>query len=374
MVRGFPLRLTAILACAWMFVLAVPARAQAQKTDRDIKVSSIDFEGNQTFAPAILKTVIQTRKASRWPWSRFQAFDQRRLDADVARLRAFYHDRGFPEAQVRVGKVTVSTGGDSVALQFVIEERSPLLIRTLVVEGLEGLPPAITEPAATLPVKPGDRRDNALLLAARNQLSALLRENGYPHVHVEIQERSAQPDAADLAIIVTPGPETRFGTLTMNGLKSMKQVVVHRAVTFNEGDLYRESEVNRSLRRLASLQALEFVNLAPDAAARESHAAVLPMVVTLAEGRRHRFEVGVGYGTEDRFRTSFEWRNVNFAGNASQLVFNAKYSRLQRGAGFGYDHPYLLPRGGTLNAQAGAWWTYEPTFHSRTAGGRVGVR
>ncbi|HUR21859.1 MAG TPA: BamA/TamA family outer membrane protein, partial [Vicinamibacterales bacterium] len=29
---------------------------------------------------------------------------------------------------------------------------------------------------------------------------------------------------------------------------------------------------------------------------------------------------------------------------------------------------------GTLNAQAGAWWTYEPTFHSRTAGGRVGVR
>src|SRR5688572_6586824 len=367
--------------------LAVPA--WAQQTGRDIKVKSIAFEGNQTFAAGVLQTAIQTRKASWWPWSRFQAFDQRRLDADLSRLRAFYHDRGFPEVDVRLGEVTVSPDGDSVSLRFVIEEGPPLLISSIVVEGLEGLPPAITEPAAGLQLKPGDRRDNALLLGARNELIALLRENGYPHVRVEILERAPQTDAAPvgtavipngaqggvhLAIVVTPGPETRFGSLTMNGLKSMKQVVVHRAVTFNEGELYREREVNRSLRRLASLQALEFVNLVPEAAARESHAAVLPMVVTLAEGRRHRFEFGVGYGTEDRFRTSFEWRNVNFAGNASQLVFSAKYSALLRGAGFGYDHPYLLPTGGTLNAQAGAWWTYEPTFHSRTAGGRFGVR
>ena len=386
MVPTFHIRLIAFLALVWMVAVAAPARAQ--QTDRDIKVSSVTFEGNQTFAAGILKTVIQTRKAGWWPWSRFQPFDQRRVDADVSRLRAFYHDRGFPEVKVRLGEFTISKDGDSIALRFVIEEGAPLLIRTLTVEGLEGLPPAVTEPAARLPLKAGDRRDNALLLGARNELTAVLRENGYPHVRVEIQERAPQPDAApvtdaapvkvqdgvDLAIVVTPGPETRFGTLTMNGLKGLKQVVVHRAVTFNEGELYRESEVNRSLRRLASLQALEFVNLVPDAAARESHAAVLPMVVTLAEGKRHRFEFGVGYGTEDRFRASFEWRNVNFKGNASQLVFNAKYSSLLRGAGFGYDHPYLLPTGGTLNAQAGAWWTYEPTFHSRTAGGRFGVR
>ena len=388
MVSAVQVRLLMTLACAWMAAFAVPATVEAQQTDRDIKVSSIAFEGNQTFPTATLKTVIQTRQASKWPWSRFQAFDQRRLDADVSRLRAFYHDRGFPDVQVRLGEFTVSSDGDSISLRFVIEEGLPLLIRTLVVEGLDGLPPAITEPASRLQLKPGDRRDNALLLGARNELVALLRENGYPHVHVEIQERTPQtgsPAATDvvngavkegvhLAIVVTPGPETRFGALTMNGLRGMKQVVVHRAVTFNPGELYRESEVNRSLRRLASLQALEFVNLAPEAAARESHAPVLPMVVTLAEGRRHRFEFGVGYGTEDRFRSSFEWRNVNFAGNASQLVFNAKYSSILRGAGFGYDHPYLLPTGGTLTAQAGAWWTFEHTFHSRTAGGRFGVR
>ncbi len=212
-------RLIVVLASAWMASIAVPALAQ--EAARDIRVSSLAFAGNQTFAAPVLKTVIQTRQGSRWPWSRFQPFDQRRLDADVSRLRAFYHDRGFPDVRVRLGEVTVSLDGGSVSMRFVIEEGAPLLIRTLSVEGLEGLAPAITEAAARLHLKPGDRRDNAMLLGARNELTGLLREHGYPHAHVEIHEGALPPDEAvqggvDLVIKVTPGPETRFGALVIN--------------------------------------------------------------------------------------------------------------------------------------------------------------
>ena len=70
MVRTFYTRLFVVLACAWMAGLAVPA--WAKQTERDIKVKSIAFEGNQTFAAGVLQTVIQTRKASWWPWSRFR--------------------------------------------------------------------------------------------------------------------------------------------------------------------------------------------------------------------------------------------------------------------------------------------------------------
>jgi outer membrane translocation and assembly module TamA len=43
------------------------------------------------------------------------------------------------------------------------------------------------------------------------------------------------------------------------------------------------------------------------------------------------------------------------------------------GAGFGYEHPYLLPTGGSLSATAGAWWTNEATFESRSLGGRFSI-
>lgn len=368
--------MVAVTACAVVCLSAGvrPAAAQSAREQRDVKVTSLSFEGNQTFPDKTLRTVVQTRRASRWPWARWVPFDQRRLDADLSRLTAFYRDQGFPDVRVRLGEVTVSKDGRSMALTIAIDEGVPLVVGAARVEGLEGLTEFIARPAAVLPFATGDRRDSAQLLAVRNRIVGLLREHGYPYGRVEIEEAPAAAGVVDLLIRVVPGPETRFGALTMTGLNEMKQVVIHRAVSFNEGDLYQESEVARSQRRLAVLPAFEFVNLVPDAEARAALAPVLPMNVTVTEAKRHRFEVGVGYGTEDRWRGSFEWRNLNFLGNASQLQANAKYSTVLRGAGFGYEHPYLLPSGGTLSAQAGAWWAQEAIFSSRNIGGQFSVR
>jgi outer membrane protein assembly complex protein YaeT len=373
MLRVSLVRVIAATALAAACMSAGAEAAQTAQPRKDIKVSSLAFEGNTTFPDEILRTVIQTRQASRWPWAHWVPFDQRRLDADLSRLRAFYADQGFPDSRVRLGEVKVSADGNSISIHIVIEEGAPLVVGEVRLEGLEGLPEVIARPAAELPFKAGDRRDNAQLLGVRNRIVGLLREHGRPFGKVEIEEIGAAAGVVDLVIRVTAGPETHFGALTIMGLAETKQVVVHRAVTFNPGDLYRESEVNRSQRRLATLQAFDFVNLVPEAAAREAITPVLPMTITVTEAKRHRYEVGVGYGTEDRARGSFEWRNLNFLGNASQLIANAKYSTVLRGAGFGYEHPYLLPSGGTLSARAGAWWTKEAIFDSRTAGGQFTI-
>ncbi len=362
------------LAAACLMAGVRPAAAQPARGSRDVRVASLSFEGNKTFPDKTLRTVVQTRQAGWWPWTRWVPFDQRRLDADLSRLRAFYTDQGFPDVSVRLGDVAVSADGRSIRLRIDIDEGAPLVVGAARVDGLEGLTEFIARPAAELPFRAGDRRDSAQLVAVRNRIVGLLREYGYPYGRVAIEETSAAPGTVDLLIRVTPGPETRFGALTMTGLEEMKQVVIHRAVSFNEGDLYQESEVTRSQRRLAVLPAFEFVNLVPEPEARAAMAPVLPMNVTVTEAKRHRFEVGVGYGTEDRWRGSFEWRNLNFLGTASQLVANAKYSTVLRGGGFGYEHPYLLPSGGTLSAQAGAWGTQEAIFKSRNVGGQFSVR
>ncbi len=70
----------------------------------------------------------------------------------------------------------------------------------------------------------------------------------------------------------------------------------------------------------------------------------------------HPWEAGRG---DDAETVRVSGRHVNFFGNASQLVANAKYSTVLRGAGFGYEHPCLLPTGGSLSVRAGAWWTNE---------------
>jgi len=314
----------------------------------------------------------------RWPWSDWSPFDLRRLTADLDRLRAFYDDRGFPTAQVQLDEQTLSEDGRSIRLRIVIQEGAPQRIGSVSVTGIETLPGELSNPIrSSIPAAglgPGVRRDRGQLLIARSRILGLLRDQGYPHARVEIIETASDATTMVVELQTVSGPETYFGAISVVGLKKLKQVVVFRAVTFDPGDLYRESDVNKSQRRLANLRAFEFVNLTPQTEARDAKADVLPMTVKVAEARSHRFELRAGYGTEDRVHGSVEWRNLKFFGNASQLVATANDSTVLRGGGFGYEHPYLWPSGGSLSARAWAWWTHETTFTSRNAGGQVTVR
>lgn len=343
-----------------------------------IRVAALSFEGAESFSAADLQRVIETRPGGRWPWSRSRGFDEAVFERDLDRLRAFYRDRGFDDAQVRIAEIDLADDQRSVRLRIAIDEGTPRLVTeavvTLVGVSDDTFPADLRTRLESLDAGQGRPRTVATLAQVRESALALLREDGYPHAAVEILEEPGEaPRTTRTRVQITPGPETRFGDLAMVGLQRTKQVVVWRALTFRPGDRYRESDVLKSQRRLNQLGAFEFAHLAPDPAAEDSEAAVLPMVATLAEARPHRFEFGVGYGTEDRWRGAFEWRNTNFFGNGSQWVGNAKYSTVLRGAGFGYDHPYLLPSGGTLDVRAGAWWTNESMFTSRAAGGHAAV-
>jgi translocation and assembly module TamA len=335
-----------------------------------VKVASLHVTGTEAFSPATLRPLLRTRQASRLPWARWRPFSQAEFDADLSRLREFYRAAGYPEASVRATEVAPSADGATVRLTIAIDEGAPVRLSSIAVVGTDALAAPLRAALAATGLRPGATRDARALAAERDRALGLLRNDGYPHATVAMEE-SPGADGVALTMRVTPGPETRYGPLVLNGLSRTKAVLPRRAVTFRPGGLYREREVLDSQRRLSRLPAFEFVHLAPDATARAANAAELPMVVSLVEAKPHRFEIGAGYGTEDRARGSLEWRNVNFFGNGSQWVGNVKYATVLKGAGFGYEHPYLLRTGGTLDVRAGAWWADEATFESRSAGGII---
>ncbi len=367
----WPVNVRSGLRCA---VLACCLIASSCLDENAIRVAALDFEGAETFSASQLRAAMETNRGGRFPWSRWRGFDEAVFERDLDRLRAFYRDRGFDEAIVRAEEVTLSEDRKTVRLRIAIDEGTPRLITSAVIEGIDDLPAPLAEQIRAIDTGVDRPRDIALLASLRERGLGLLRDNGYPHASLEIvEEDGPTPRTVAARIRIVTGPETRFGELQVTGLERTKSVVLRRALTFKPGDLYRDSEVLKSQRRLNQFGAFEFAHIAPVAAAKDGELPVLPMVVTVAEARPHRFEVGVGYGTEDRARASVEYRNSNFFGNGSQWLGNARFSKVLRGAGFGYDHPYLLRSGGTLTANAGAWWTNETIFTSKSAGGNVAI-
>jgi outer membrane protein assembly complex protein YaeT len=355
-------------------VLVCCLAASACLDENAVRVAALEFDGAQAFTHGQLRAVIETQTGGRFPWSRWRGFDETVFERDLDRLRAFYRDRGFDEAIVRADAVALSEDRKTVRLRIAIDEGTPRLITSAVIEGIDDLPAPLAEQIHALDAGVDRPRDIATLAGLRERGLSLLAENGYPHASLEVvEEEGLGPRTVAMRVRIVTGPETRFGEVQVNGLERTKSVVLRRALTFKTGDVYRASEVLKSQRRLNQFGAFEFAHIAPVQADKDAEVPVLPMVVTVAEGRPHRFEVGVGYGTEDRARASVEYRNSNFFGNGSQWLGNARFSKVLRGAGFGYDHPYLFRSGGTLLVNAGAWWTNETIFTSRSAGGQVAV-
>ena len=52
--------------------------------------------------------------------------------------------------------------------------------------------------------------------------------------------------------------------------------------------------------------------------------------------------LGVGYGSEDRFRAQLEWRHNNWLGDGRRLSILAKYSSLETSGVITFIQPYLF--------------------------------
>jgi outer membrane protein insertion porin family/translocation and assembly module TamA len=334
-------------------------------------VSSLRFTGNNTVTADELKTVIATRENGFLPWSRRHFFDREEFDRDARRIEAYYADKGFPSAKVVGVDVQLNSAKNKVDLTVTIEEGEPILVESIVFEGLDALPADhIGRLTAQMPIKAGNPRDQRLILASHDMVVAELRDHGYPYGSVRVVERDGSAATrVRLALIAETGPESVVGPVTIEGDVSVGEDVVRRELAFAEGDPYQLSRITESQRRLYGLELFEFVNITPRLP--EDRSPKVPVVVTVTEGKHRRLQLAGGYGSEERARARINWRHVNFGGGARTGETEAKLSSLEQGLRGSFIEPYLFQRGLSVRLTGSTWWAQEPIYEYRSSGGRV---
>src|SRR5690606_7275591 len=155
----------------------------------------------------------------------------------------------------------------------------------------------------------------------------LLRNLGHARATVEVRETANEDGAVDLAFTAVPGPVMRIGEIELAGLASVDEKVVRRQLAFAPGDIYRQSLMDESERALRERDLFDFAYVEPrrDASADD----VVPVRVTVTEGRHRRVDMSVGYGTEEKARAQAAWRNVNVGGDARTVGLEGRASSLE---------------------------------------------
>lgn len=338
-----------------------------------VKVADLSFTGVKAVSQNQLKSVLATAESSKLPWGPKHYFGREQFEADLKRIEAFYADRGYPDARVKSFDARLSDDQTSVKVQVNIAEGEPVTVERVVLEGFESLPEARrSQLPKQLPLKQGQPLDRALMQASRETALDALRDSGFPYASVRVSEADGSDrQHAVVTLKADAGPDAIFGPIEIVGNTSVSDAIVRRQLWFRPGQLFEQSKLRESQRRLYGLELFQFVNVEP--VGLENKADEVGTRVTVAEGKHRRVNFGVGYGSEEKARAEIDWRHVNFFGGARTAGVHARYSALDRGVRLNFNQPYFINRFYSLGITGQSWFTDEPAFVLTTIGGRVTI-
>lgn len=247
--------------------------------------------------------------------------DRAALQPDALRLRAFYYERGFRNTEVVAETEPVDEG--RVRVRFRITEGRPVLVARV---DVTGAPEAISQRA--LPLRVGQSFDLIAREAGRDTLLSRLRNSGYPRAQVLLGSRipADSPFAATVTYDVVSGPAARIGAIAIEGAEASSPELVHRMLTFEEGDPYDRSALLESQRNLYGLQIYRHAEVRPELEAEPD--TLIPVTVQLAEGAMRRVRFGAGLNTVECGNVEGRWTSRNFLGGGRRLEVRGRVGNL----------------------------------------------
>jgi len=309
--RPAPASALVLAACA----LSAGCLLRAKKAETPL-VGAVRVQGNHAVEEAeILAAIATTDSGRNWlvvkgtPYP----FERETLEADSRRILRLYEIHGFFSARV-TGTRTVE-GDGRVDVTFLVDEGPATLVRELRIDGLDALPGDERRALVDgLPVRVGDRFEEARFETAKALLLERLRARGHAQAEVEAAAHVDPPrQSAVVRLAAGPGPAWRVSQVFVFGAQQISRNRVQDAAAVKPGALFTPQLVAAAQRRVYDLGVFSLVQV--EAGAYDRASGSVPIVVTVTEAPLQTVEAGGGVDADAtrqvaRVRVGYTHRNI----------------------------------------------------------------
>lgn len=212
-----------------------------------IKIRHVQFEGNQVFSDEQLDSKIRSK-----PYIfilRKGELNREQLDADVGRLRDFYHDRGYLDAQVG-RRIDISPDQKDAIVTFFISEGLQYTVDSVRVIGNHVFSTKqITE---SMPLKVGDVFSTDRWRRSRQTVIDLYGKLGFIEMRVQMDRLFHQDQPrVDVVVRIDEGKPYLVGAVTLRGNEVTKDKVIYRQLRgMQPGRRFDRAGIEQSEKRL----------------------------------------------------------------------------------------------------------------------------
>jgi translocation and assembly module TamA len=287
-------------------------------------VDQLEIVGTQQLSKSKVLEGLATRPTPWWWWvpliGERRWYSPAALDTDLQRIERYYASKGFFSAKVLDERVRPKRDGRAVDVQLEVEEGKPTTITSIEIEGIDALPAAEQRHVVRdLPLKLDQRFDHEAYSSGKGLLCGRLRDRGYAYAQCQGEVRvDREAHRATVQYRIEPGPKVKMGPVQFEGAEPIPVDKLRSAVSWDEGETYRVSEITRTRARLFRHRVFSQVKISLP----KEPTAVAPIKVELSPTKLRELRLGGGFGVDPTWQEVHlfgRWTWRNFLGGLREL-------------------------------------------------------
>ncbi|MDD2425645.1 MAG: outer membrane protein assembly factor BamA [Bacteroidales bacterium] len=280
-----------------------------------VRIQQITFEGNHSIKSNKLAAAMKKTKDKRIiNFFSSKKFNEEEYDNDKKLLIQAYSERGFRDAKILRDSIYYLEDG-KLGINFLIEEGKRYYFRNVTWTGNSIF--SSDRLNATLRINKGDIYDvvsmeERLYREEEGNVSKMYTDNGFLFFNVTPVEVRVEGDSVDVEMRIYEGKPATFNRIVINGNTVTNEKIARRELFTRPGYLYQQTQIERSLRELATMGHFE-----PEKLQSPSAISIIPNQINNT--------VDVTYNVEEKSNSQFEiaggWGGNTFVGTLG-LSFN----------------------------------------------------
>lgn len=228
-------------------------------------------------------------------------------------LDFFYKSEGFYHAKIE--KIETNS-----SVTFKINEGKSVHINSIKIESDENINNLIS-------FKRGNRFRALEFSQIKKDIKTELLKRGYCNFQLDAKAKvDIEENMVDLIYKLHKNRPCRFGNITINNPKNIKEKIIRSRLLFKKGDKYSLEKINRTYSMINGLEAFDGISLDID----KKNEDVNVGIELKEKEKKTRIELGVGYETDIGPRGILRYQKRNFAGDARKIAFDFKYSAKEK--------------------------------------------
>ncbi|MDR1585536.1 MAG: outer membrane protein assembly factor BamA [Prevotellaceae bacterium] len=347
-------------------------------SQNNYEISKIKIRGNKSFSKATLleqTAMYETNFFQRRIQKKEAAlYNKEFIESDLARIKTFYQSRGFLDAQIRLDSLAVNDEKQRVNIAISVDENEAVLIGNISVNVESGGNKTEYERILrgidkNMTLTQGERFCDEDLYSDIENINTRFANAGYVYAKIDYDlNLKTDSNRVDISYNIAPNTICRMGETAITGNTHIKEKVIRRQLTYNEGDTYSKRELENTRKQLYNLQLFRIVSITPQLN-KTNRQNPVPVQIIIQEMPQWDTKFGVGYGTEDRFRAFGNFTYRGLFGATSRITLQAKHSYLMPYyLGLSWTEPQFLQRKISVSVNPYAKQENEPGYNAHFLG------